>query len=319
MSETNAPIIVIKRVKKGGHGHHGGAWKVALADFVTAMMAFFMLLWLVGSTTPEQKAGISDYFQNPTAIDGVTGVSISAIDLGGGMIATTSSDHVPDPDAPLDDNSKQLDIEAEARALEYKKLEELKEQIEAAIDANPEIKQFRDQLLIDIMSDGLRIQIVDKENRSMFDSGSASLKSYTVKILAATVPAIAQVSSKVSLSGHTDQAPYISDDEEYSNWELSVDRANAARRVLVAAGLPEDKIGRVVGLGSSVPYVKDDPLSPINRRISLIVLNKKAEEALTQEAGPALDAPPPPVRRAQHEVAPAPAPGSGSDSRTRPE
>ncbi len=303
MSETNAPIIVIKRVKKGGHGHHGGAWKVALADFVTAMMAFFMLLWLVGSTTPEQKAGISDYFQNPTAIDGVTGVSISAIDLGGGMIATTSSDHVPDPDAPLDDNSKQLDIEAEARALEYKKLEELKEQIEAAIDANPEIKQFRDQLLIDIMSDGLRIQIVDKENRSMFDSGSASLKSYTVKILAATVPAIAQVSSKVSLSGHTDQAPYISDDEEYSNWELSVDRANAARRVLVAAGLPEDKIGRVVGLGSSVPYVKDDPLSPINRRISLIVLNKKAEEALTQEAGPALEAPPPPVRRAQHEVA----------------
>ena len=137
MSETNAPIIVIKRIKKGGHGHHGGAWKVALADFVTAMMAFFMLLWLVGSTTPEQKAGISDYFQNPTAIDGVTGVSISAIDLGGGMIATTSSDHVPDPDAPLDDNSKQLDIEAEARALEYKQLEELKEQIEAAIDANP--------------------------------------------------------------------------------------------------------------------------------------------------------------------------------------
>lgn len=319
MSETNAPIIVIKRVKKGGHGHHGGAWKVALADFVTAMMAFFMLLWLVGSTTPEQKAGISDYFQNPTAIDGVTGVSISAIDLGGGMIATTSSDHVPDPDAPLDDNSKQLDIEAEARALEYKKLEELKEQIEAAIDANPEIKQFRDQLLIDIMSDGLRIQIVDKENRSMFDSGSASLKSYTVKILAATVPAITQVSSKVSLSGHTDQAPYISDDEEYSNWELSVDRANAARRVLVAAGLPEDKIGRVVGLGSSVPFVKDDPLSPINRRISLIVLNKKAEEALTQEAGPALEAPAPPVRRAQHEVAPAAAPGSGSDSRTRPE
>ena len=123
--------IIIKRIKKGGHGHHGGAWKVALADFVTAMMAFFMLLWLVGSTTPQQKAGISDYFQNPTALDGVTGVSNSAIDLGGGMIATTSSDHVPDPDAPLDDNSKQLDIEAEARALEYKQLEELKQQIES--------------------------------------------------------------------------------------------------------------------------------------------------------------------------------------------
>src|ERR1700741_2125451 len=127
MAGDNA--VIIKRIKKGGHGgHHGGAWKVALADFVTAMMAFFMLLWLLGSTTPEQKAGISDYFQNPTAIDGVTGVSNSAIDLGGGMIATTSSDHVPDPETPLDDNSKQLDIEAEARALEMKQLQDLKSQ-----------------------------------------------------------------------------------------------------------------------------------------------------------------------------------------------
>jgi len=318
MSDTNAPIIVIKRIKKGGHGHHGGAWKVALADFVTAMMAFFMLLWLVGSTTPEQRAGISDYFQNPTALDGVTGVSNSAIDLGGGMIATTSSDHVPDPDAPLDDNSKQLDVEAEARALEYKQLEELKEQIEAAIDANPDIKQFRDQMLIDIMSDGLRIQIVDKENRSMFDSGSASLKSYTATILGAIVPVINQVSSKVSLSGHTDQAPYISADESYSNWELSVDRANAARRALVAAGLPEDKIGRVVGLGSSVPFVKDDPLNPINRRISMIVLNKKAEEALSQEAGPALEAPISPARRTPQDIATPTAPGTGADGRMRP-
>ena len=318
MSETNAPIIVIKRIKKGGHSHHGGAWKVAFADFVTAMMAFFMLLWLVGSTTTEQRAGISDYFQNPSAIEGVTGVSNSAIDLGGGMIATTSSDHIPDPDAPLDDMSKQLDIEAEARALEYKQLEALKQEIEAAIDANPDIKQFRDQMLIDIMSDGLRIQIVDKENRSMFDSGSASLKSYTITILGAIVPAINQVHNKVSLSGHTDQSPYVSDDETYSNWELSVDRANAARRALVGAGLPEEKIGRVVGLGSSVPFVKDDPLNPINRRISMIVLNKHAEAALKEEAGPAIEAP---VAEAPHpaqQYTPTAAPGSGADARMRP-
>jgi chemotaxis protein MotB len=130
------------------------------------------------------------------------------------------------------------------------------------------------------------------------------------------VPAITEVSSKVSLSGHTDQAPYVSDDESYTNWELSVDRANAARRALVSAGLPEDKIGRVVGLGSSVPFVKDDPFNPINRRISMIVLNKKAEEALSQEAGPAIDAPEAPVHRA--DVTSAPVPGSGSDARTRP-
>ncbi len=278
MSETNAPIIVVKRVKKGGHGHHGGAWKVALADFVTAMMAFFMLLWLVGSTTPEQKAGISDYFQNPTALDGVTGVSNSAIDLGGGMIATTSSDHVPDPDAPLDDNSKQLDIEAEARAIEYKHLEELKEQIEAAIDANPDIKQFRDQMLIDIMSDGLRIQIVDKENRSMFDSGSATLKSYTAKILGSIVPAINEVSNKVSLSGHTDQTPYVSYDERlFKLGAIGRPRQCRASRARCRRACRKSKIGRVVGLGSSVPFVKDDPFNPINRRISMIVLNKKAE------------------------------------------
>ena len=318
MSETNAPIIVVRRVKKGGHGHHGGAWKVALADFVTAMMAFFMLLWLLGSTTPEQKAGISDYFQNPTAIDGVTGVSNSAIDLGGGMIATTSSDHVPDPDTPLDDNSKQLEVEAEARALEMKQLQELKNQIEQLIDANPDVKQFRDQMLIDIMNDGLRIQIVDKENRSMFDSGSATLKPYTTKILAAMVPAIGGVDNKISLSGHTDQAPYLSVDESYSNWELSADRANAARRALVAAGLPEEKIGRVVGLGSSVPFIKDDPMNPINRRISMIVLNKKAEQALSEEAGPAIEAQAATPTRLTQELEAAPAPGSGADSRMRP-
>jgi chemotaxis protein MotB len=132
--------IIIKKVKKrGGHeAHHGGAWKVAYADFVTAMMAFFMLLWLVGSTTTEQRAGISDYFQNPSAIEGVTGVSNSAIDLGGGMIATTSSDHIPDPDAPLDDMSKQLDIEAEARALEYKQLEALKQEIATNPEREPD-------------------------------------------------------------------------------------------------------------------------------------------------------------------------------------
>ena len=208
------------------------------------------------------------------------------------MIATTSSDHAPDPDAPLDDNSKQLDIEAEARALEYKQLEALKEQIEAAIDAKPDIKQFRDQMLIDIMSDGSTHS--DRRQRQPLDVRQRQrkpLKPYTIE------DPRSDGSGDYRGNGEQGQlvrvtptrAPYVSTDEEYSNWELSVDRANAARRALVSAGFPEDKIGRVVGLGSSVPFVKDDPLNPINRRISMIVLNKKAEEALTQEAGPALE------------------------------
>lgn len=296
--EAAAPIIVIKRVKKGGHGHHGGAWKVAFADFVTAMMAFFLLLWLLGSTTEDQKRGISDYFMNPVGQEGVAGASNSIIDMGGGMNIPSGAGENPDqlfPEEGIEaDSGKQtLDdpefdpqsLSEQALELELQRLEQLKEQLERAIEQSEQLAQFKDQLLLDITSEGLRIQIVDKENRPMFDLGSSTLKIYTRAILREIVGVISLVPNRISISGHTDQSPFISR-EGYSNWELSADRANAARRELVTAGLPEAKLGRVVGLASSVLFNKEEPLHATNRRISIIVMNKAAEDSLSYEGDP---------------------------------
>ncbi len=280
MEDKKQPIV-IKKVVKGG-GHHGGAWKVAFADFATAMMAFFLLLWLMGSTTEEQKGAISEYFLNPSntpgtsdvpspsAIQGPGGASTSMIELGGAM-------DLPD-EAPVDEQT----IERLAEEQEKQRLEELLAELQEAVDRSQALKPFKDQLLLDITPEGLRIQIVDKENRSMFDVGSAQLKSYTVTILREIAKVINEVPNKISISGHTDARGYQRRD--YSNWELSADRANAARRAMVSGGMREEKIGRVVGLASSVLFDKERPYNPINRRISIIVMNKRTEEAI-QHAG----------------------------------
>ncbi|BFI96027.1 MAG: flagellar motor protein MotB [Rhodanobacter sp.] len=287
MSDTGQPII-IKRVKKRGHGHHGGAWKVAYADFVTAMMAFFLVMWIIGVGTRQQKAAISEYFKNPSATPGTAtmappgqmgpgGASDSMIKLGGAMDLS----HGPGKDrhnGPVGKSPNGDDVEKQARALDKARLEELKKQLNAAIQNSQALAPFKDQLLIDITPEGLRIQIVDKENRPMFDLGSAHLKDYTRAILADLAKFINQVPNHISITGHTDDAPYSSDNG-YSNWELSTDRANAARRALIAGGLESDKVSRVVGLAASVPLDKANPGDPINRRISIIVMTKEAEKA----------------------------------------
>ncbi|MDP2154668.1 MAG: flagellar motor protein MotB, partial [Sulfuricella sp.] len=169
---------------------------------------------------------------------------------------------------------------------EMKKLQELKEKIEKAIETNPMLKQFKDQILIDITSEGLRIQIVDEKNRPMFDLGSAHMKSYTVQILQAIGIMLNEVPNRISLSGHTDATPYFSGERGYSNWELSADRANSSRRELIAGGMAESKMLRVVGLSSAVMLDNKDPNNPINRRISLIVLNKETEDAISSGGKP---------------------------------
>lgn len=281
------PTIIIKRVKKRGHGHHGGAWKVAYADFVTAMMAFFLVMWIIGVGTRQQKAAISEYFKNPSATPGTAtmappgkmgpgGASDSMIKLGGAMDLShgPGKDHHNGPVGKL----PAADVEKQARALDKARLEELKKQLNAAIQNSQALAPFKDQLLIDITPEGLRIQIVDKENRPMFDLGSAHLKDYTRVILGDLAKFINQVPNHISITGHTDDAPY-SNDNGYSNWELSTDRANAARRALIAGGLDDDKVSRVVGLAASVPLDKANPGDPVNRRISIIVMTKQAEAA----------------------------------------
>jgi chemotaxis protein MotB len=292
------PIIIVKRKKKGGEGHHGGAWKVAYADFVTAMMAFFLVMWLVTAVSKEQRAAIFEYFKNPSMESGKSvkaapgqmgpgGASTSPINLGGGLDALRSrSSKVVDIGATAalirHDETQQTKEQTEAEArekvaeAEHKKLETLMEELKEAVSKSQALQPFKDQLLLDITPEGIRIQIVDAQNRPMFDVGSARLRDYTQSILHELTPYLTSVPNRISITGHTDTRPYPGQGG-YSNWELSADRANAARRALVGSGLPDEKIARVVGLSSSVLFDRNEPQSPINRRISIVIMTKQAE------------------------------------------
>ena len=284
---AEARPIVVKRIKKVVGGHHGGAWKIAYADFVTAMMAFFLLMWLLGSTTKGDLQGIASYFATPlkVAMEGGSGSGdSSSVIKGGGKDLTRQEGQVQNASAKL--RKKTFDLkgaEASLRQQEKLRLEALKAQIQAAIDANPMLKQFKKQLLLDITTEGLRIQIVDEQNRPMFATASADLEPYTKDILRAIGQMLNTVPNRISLTGHTDAAPYANGGTAYSNWELSCDRANASRRELVAGGMNEDKVLRVVGMASSIPLDKENPMAPINRRISIIVLNKKTEDDIIRD------------------------------------
>ena len=294
------PIVIVKRYKRAGGGHHGGAWKVAYADFVTAMMAFFLVMWLVTAVSRDQRAAIFDYFKNPSMEQGKSvkpapgmagpgGASTSPINLHGGLDAPRVASVVqpgigapvtppkPPSDAPQHGEGEDLAAAREAvNAAERQQLESLMEDLKKAIDKSQALQPFKDQLLLDITPEGLRIQIVDQQNRPMFDSGSAHLKPYTQDILTELARYLNTVPNRLSLTGHTDAAPYAGGSGR-TNWDLSSDRANAARRALEAAGLSTDKTARVVGLSSSVLFDKGDPRDPINRRISIIVMTRQAE------------------------------------------
>ena len=291
--DKNKRPIVIKRIKKYAAGHHGGAWKIAYADFVTAMMAFFLLMWLLGSTAKGDLKGIAEYFQTPlkVALLGGSGSGDSnSILKGGGKDLTRSEGQVQQGETPqvklvLDPKTSKAAILRAEREKEAAKLKALKANIEKVIDGNAALKKFKNQILLDITSEGLRIQIVDEQNRPMFQSGRAQLESYTKEILHEIGKTLNEVPNKISLSGHTDAALYSGGSKGYSNWELSADRANASRRELITGGMSDDKIVRVVGLASAVLFKPDEPLNPINRRISIIVMNKKAEEAARHDGG----------------------------------
>jgi chemotaxis protein MotB len=312
-------IVIVKRYKRGEAGHHGGAWKVAYADFVTAMMAFFLVMWLVTAVSRQQRAAIFEYFKNPSMEQGKSvkaspgqagpgGASTSPIKMGGGLDAprmmrspspgmgapvaplvppkTQPSDPTIEPHAA---QKEQDDLEAARKAVqaaERQQLESLMDELRQAIDQSQALEPFKDQLLLDITPEGLRIQIVDKQNRPMFDIGSTRLKPYTVAILNELAHYLNSVPNRLSVTGHTDATPYV-DGSGRTNWDLSADRANAARRALEAAGLATDKTARVVGLSSSVLFDKRDPRAPVNRRISIIVMTRQAEQdALKTEAAP---------------------------------
>jgi chemotaxis protein MotB len=308
MSDDTQQPIVVKKIKKGGGGAHGGAWKIAYADFVTAMMAFFLLMWLLGSTAQGDLQGIAEFFNSPlkVAMSGGSGAGDATSPMaGGGQDLTRSVGQVKRGDV---EGKRSLNLEAAKGAVrasgdeggqdvekkreerkERARLEDVKGQIEAIIEASPSLRPFKSQLLLDITTEGLRIQIVDEQNRPMFESSSASLRPYTQELLRSIGATLNGVDNTISLSGHTDSTRYAGGERGFSNWELSANRANASRRELVTGGLAEGRIVRVVGLADTLPLDPANPTAPLNRRISIIVLNKQAEAALRSGGNKKLD------------------------------
>jgi chemotaxis protein MotB len=292
MADTVQPIIV-KKVKGGGHAHHGGAWKVAYADFVTAMMAFFLLLWLLNATTEEQKRGIADYF-TPAAVSasqsgsgGVLGGTVISLD---GVLTANGgpSDGASTPEQPSDPADTVSDAEpvaldptemteeqlaAEMARREQEQFEQAAETLRRTIDSIPELARLKNSLLIDQTPEGLRIQIADQEGTSMFPLGSSAPNESMQRLIGLVSAVVETLPNRISVSGHTDDLPYRATNG-YSNWELSADRANAARRLLVGTGLVADRIALVQGRAATEPLLADDPASPRNRRISIVLLRE---------------------------------------------
>ncbi|MGA0571405.1 flagellar motor protein MotB [Variovorax sp. VNK109] len=277
--------IIVKKVKKTAHAAHGGAWKIAYADFVTAMMAFFLLMWLLGSTTKGELQGIASYFNSPlqVALGGGNGAgNSSSVVPGGGTDLTRSTGQVHKTDGN-EKSARRISDEAaraEVARQDARRISNLRQKIEVLIRDSPKLSEYRSQIRLDVTPDGLMVQIVDDQNRPMFDTGAAMVKPYMRDILHEIGTALNGIENRVTLAGHTDAAPYGNGVRGYSNWELSADRANASRRELVAAGMPDDKLMRVVGLAASDLIDPAHPLAPINRRISITVMTREAEERL---------------------------------------
>ncbi|HEY0900963.1 MAG TPA: flagellar motor protein MotB, partial [Micavibrio sp.] len=295
--------IIIKKIKKGGGGHHGGAWKVAYADFVTAMMAFFLLLWLLNVTTEEAKNAIANYFDptHPTLSSSESG---SGGVLGGLTVTTDgamaqmaqpvtaaqmtgASRNATKVGDTGEDNPEMSEAEVEKlkeefEAEESQRFEEAKKEIEEALQNDPALQELMKNVMIDITPEGLRIQIIDQEGRPMFASGSAEMYDYTRKLMVKVGEIILKMPNELSIRGHTDSTPY-GPNATYTNWELSADRANSTRRILLANKIPEMRLANIMGKGDRehlVPDAKD----PRNRRISIILLKETLEAAFERGA-----------------------------------
>ena len=290
--------VVIKRIKKGGHGgHHGGAWKVAYADFVTAMMAFFLLMWLINTTTPEQKRGIADYFapqsiaETVSGAGGVLGGKVMGEDSAkaGGAASVFQKNSPTSPASPTHSTERgtahggtsaasgeggtgSTDGHGTASAQDGD-FEHAAEAIHQAIQDNPDIATLSKQVLIENTSEGLRIQLVDQDSRPMFQQGTAEPMPYTKRLLAEIGRIVDRLPNRISISGHTEATPFEGPGG-MTNWELSSARANAARALLASGGLSQDRIYEVAGKAGSEPLLPEDPNASANRRLSIVLLRE---------------------------------------------
>jgi len=297
MHDDKKRVVIRRAASHRGGGHGGGAWKIAYADFMTAMMAFFLVMWLLSSATPKQLKGVAEHFKMPLKVA-----------LQGGQKSSTSVSVIPgggeDPATKQGEATAYSDVREDSR--EVQQLESMKQRLDELMEKSPAFAQFRSQLLVDITTEGLRLQIVDSDKRPMFDLASATVVPHMRAMLRELAPMLNDWPNKITLAGHTDAAPYAGGDRVYSNWELSADRANASRRELAAGGMAETKVLRVMGLADSMHLDKEQPRNPINRRISIIVLNHRTQERIEREnAGE-----PGVAAAAPHLPAPRPAPAA---------
>jgi len=283
-----AQPIIIKRIKKGAHGHHGGAWKVAYADFVTAMMAFFLLLWLLNAVTEEQLTGISNYFAPTTVSQSTSGAGgmLGGQTIGeGAQESDTSSPSLVSSLPPKsigqggEDMTDPKEGASEGEFLdqmgkrEEEQFQKAKDALQEAVKAIPELKSLSNSLLIDDTPEGLRIQLVDSQGLPMFASGTSSMYGHTRALLELVARIVVQLPNKVAISGHTDNGVF--NKNGYTNWELSADRALAARKVLENAGVSNDHFDQIIGRADREPLLKEDPSSPRNRRLSIVLLREQ--------------------------------------------
>jgi chemotaxis protein MotB len=288
--EKSEQTIVIKRVKKYAAGHHGGSWKIAFADFALALMAFFLVLWLIESTTELEKMVIAGYFSDPRSLasDGDGGTPY-VLDLQGRPLT------LPNQGLSLalvqEDLEQAVEAQDELESAEYIELARLREtelleslqgQLEEVIAGNQEFEWFSDSLQMNVTDEGLSIQIVDRENRPLFALGSEQMQPYALEVLWAMANVLEDIPNKVSIYGHTDSVPFGSDFAQYTNWELSADRANSARRALVEGGMDFDQFAQIIGMGSSLPLLPDNPEDASNRRIVIMILNQLAERRIME-------------------------------------
>ena len=282
--------VIIKKVKKVSGGAHGGAWKIAFADFALALMAFFLVLWLIESTTNLEKMAIAGYFSDPTNLGAVgDGGTPYVLDLQGRPLNITNQGMnlslVRQDEAPLVESPQEIEnpeyVEL-ARLRRMEELEDIQESIAQEINLNQQFEWFKDSVSFEVSEDGLMVQIIDREGRPLFNSGQARLQPYAREILWTIGRIFGNVPNRVSIYGHTDAAPFTAR-EDYSNWELSSDRANAARRALVNGGLREEQFAQIIGMGDSAPLDEENPESANNRRIVIMVLNEVAEERLADQ------------------------------------
>jgi len=285
MAVGEAPTIIIKKIKKADHGgHHGGAWKVAYADFVTAMMAFFLLMWLINTTSPEQKRGIADYFA-PASVSQTT--SGSGGILGGTSLADsgTKSSGSKDivqalaPEAPPNvtqtgqtqtqsaQTSQGSDQKADTAALTS-----AAQSLRQAMQDMPELAELSKQIIVDQTPEGLRVQLVDQEGRSMFKEGSAEPNDRAKLLLRAVASVVNKLPNRITIAGHT--SADADGHKAPGDWALSSARADASRQILQSAGVDPDRIYQVAGKAASDPLYPDDPTLPGNRRITITLLRE---------------------------------------------